>query len=121
MPQQILKPCRKSGCRAVTLNGYCNKHLSSAPKRNYQREYSKRNHKFNKLYNHKWAKARKAFLQEHPLCVRCSKVNQLTSSFIVDHIQPHRGDLALFWDQSNWQPLCKPCHDAKTAHEDRQK
>jgi len=37
---------------------------------------------------------------------------------VVDHIVPHRGDRALFWDTSNWQPLCKPHHDAKTARED---
>lgn len=22
------------------------------------------------------------------------------------------------WDECNWQPLCKPCHDSKTARED---
>lgn len=26
--------------------------------------------------------------------------------------------MALFWDEANWQPLCKPCHDQKTARED---
>jgi len=23
------------------------------------------------------------------------------------------------WDESNWQALCKPCHDRKTWMEDR--
>lgn len=32
---------------------------------------------------------------------------------------PHRGDQKLFWDESNWQALCKPCHDRKTWTEDR--
>ena len=36
----------------------------------------------------------------------------------VDHIAPHQGDDALFWDQTNWQPLCNGCHSAKTARED---
>ncbi|WP_456243258.1 HNH endonuclease [Thermacetogenium phaeum] len=31
---------------------------------------------------------------------------------------PHKGDRQLFWDESNWQALCKPCHDSKTARED---
>ena len=31
---------------------------------------------------------------------------------------PHQGDQALFWNASNWQALCKRCHDAKTARED---
>jgi 5-methylcytosine-specific restriction protein A len=38
----------------------------------------------------------------------------LEPAVIVDHIQPHRGDPGLFWAQSNWQSLCKPCHDRKT-------
>ena len=37
---------------------------------------------------------------------------------VVDHIIPHKGDQKLFWDTRNWQPLCKPCHDKKTATED---
>ncbi|MGI6721758.1 MAG: HNH endonuclease [Anaerovoracaceae bacterium] len=32
---------------------------------------------------------------------------------------PHRGDQKLFWDRSNWQSLCKSCHDSKTMTEDR--
>lgn len=30
---------------------------------------------------------------------------------VVDHITPHRGDYALFWDQANWQSLCAPHHN----------
>jgi 5-methylcytosine-specific restriction protein A len=36
---------------------------------------------------------------------------------VVDHIVPHRGDMALFWDRSNWQAMSKLCHDRKTARE----
>jgi len=32
----------------------------------------------------------------------------------TDHIIPHRGDQALFWDETNWQRLCLPCHSRKT-------
>ena len=38
-----------------------------------------------------------------------------------DHIVPHRGDMRLFWDESNWQPLCKRHHDVKTRNEDHDK
>lgn len=38
---------------------------------------------------------------------------------IVDHIKSHRGDPILFWDEENWQPLCKHHHDVKTMTEDR--
>jgi 5-methylcytosine-specific restriction protein A len=37
---------------------------------------------------------------------------------VVDHIKPHKGDEELFYDINNLQPLCKCCHDRKTAKED---
>ena len=37
---------------------------------------------------------------------------------MVDHIEPHKRDQRLFWDTSNWQSMCKPCHDSKTATRD---
>lgn len=69
------------------------------------------------LYGHQWRKARRAFLAAHQFCATCSKDGRLTPARIVDHIRPHKGDLGLFWDQGNWQPLCQPCHDRKTAIE----
>lgn len=38
---------------------------------------------------------------------------------VVDHIVPHRGDPVLFWDERNWQPLCKRCHDAAKQSEEK--
>ena len=66
-------------------------------------------------YDTRWRKARKAFLQLHPLCAECMKEGKLTPATVVDHIVPHRGDPRLFWDEKNWQPLCKDCHDRKTG------
>lgn len=60
-------------------------------------------------YGSKWRKARLLYLAEHPWCVQCP-----AASTVVDHITPHRGDLELFWRPSNWQALCKRCHDRKT-------
>jgi 5-methylcytosine-specific restriction protein A len=57
------------------------------------------------------------YLYRHPLCVNCHDQGYLEPATVVDHIQPHRGDQALFWDPSNWQALCKTCHDRKTAQE----
>ena len=37
---------------------------------------------------------------------------------VVDHIKPHRGDQKLFWDRSNWQPLCEHHHNVKTLRID---
>lgn len=69
-------------------------------------------------YDGRWRKAARAFLQEHPLCVRHLEKQRLVEATVVDHVRPHRGDYELFWDRSNWQALCKPCHDRKTALED---
>jgi len=47
--------------------------------------------------------------------VECRSYERLTPATVVDHIIPHRGDERLFWDETNWQPLCKQCHDKKTG------
>jgi len=64
------------------------------------------------LYGHRWRKASKTFLMHRPLCIECSRLGRVTASQVVDHIVPHRGDIKLFWDTDNWQPLCKLCHDS---------
>lgn len=71
-------------------------------------------------YGWKWQQARAAFLArpENALCARCQTKGKLTPATVVDHIKSHHGDQVLFWDRNNWQPLCKICHDIKTATED---
>ena len=69
-------------------------------------------------YGHRWQKAREGFLRAHPLCARHEARGEVVAAEVVDHIVPHKGDLSLFWNRSNWQPLCKRCHDIKTACED---
>lgn len=62
-------------------------------------------------YDHRWQKARLTFLARFPLCSMCQKLGRTVAATVVDHIVPHRGDQALFWNTTNWQPLCAPCHD----------
>lgn len=71
-------------------------------------------------YGLDWRIARKWFLSEHPLCRHCldAKPQRLTPATVVDHIKPHKGVMALFWDADNWQALCNRCHGIKTAKED---
>ncbi|QDV24403.1 HNH endonuclease signature motif containing protein [Aureliella helgolandensis] len=66
-------------------------------------------------YDRRWRVARRRFLSDNPACRQCEKRGRIIAATIIDHIIPHRGDKALFWRQSNWQPLCKRCHDQKTA------
>lgn len=37
----------------------------------------------------------------------------------VDHIKPHKGSDALFWDEGNLQTLCKACHGSVKARLER--
>jgi 5-methylcytosine-specific restriction endonuclease McrA len=65
-------------------------------------------------YSGTWDKARAGYLAANPYCRRCGE-----PASVVDHIRPHRGDKALFWDKTNWQPLCTPCHSGTKQREER--
>ncbi len=73
----------------------------------------------------RWRKVRQAvFLRDRYTCrmAGCGRLDGDTSRLVCDHVRPHRGDEALFWDERNLQTLCKPCHDsAKQAAERRQR
>lgn len=70
------------------------------------------------FYNEtRWRDLSKSFLSKNPLCVQCLKSDRITSSAVVDHIKPHRGDKTAFYNISNLQALCKRCHDMKTHSE----
>lgn len=71
-------------------------------------------------YTYRWQQDSQAFLLLHPLCQceDCARLGRFRPSKVVDHKVPHRGDMNLFWDRSNWQAMAKQCHDAKTARED---
>lgn len=73
-------------------------------------------------YNGKWQRARADFLAQadNVLCRMCQAIGLVELATVVDHIVPHKGDMELFWDRSNWQPLCKRHHDReKQQHERR--
>ena len=112
MPTRPKNPCKHPGCPALVPYGtkYCAKHkvlhpeeIRSAGERGYGRA---------------WQKARKHYLEAHPLCVECQKEGRYTQATDVDHIIPHRGDQRLFWDKGNWQALCHKHHSIKTRQED---
>lgn len=110
------RPCRHPGCRQLTSDGQCDAHRKQAQREQDQRRGSAAS----RGYDSKWKIARAYYLRKHPLCVgqECKADHRVTPATVVDHIIPHKGDKQLFWDSDNWQPLCKPCHDAKTARED---
>lgn len=58
----------------------------------------------------RWRKARDRHLAENPLCALCERLDITKAGDTVDHIIEHKGDYNLFWDESNWQTLCRSCH-----------
>lgn len=67
-------------------------------------------------YSTAWDKAREGFLKSHPRCAMCGQ-----PATVVDHKTPHRGDKKLFWDKTNWQPLCTSCHSSRKQSQERGK
>jgi 5-methylcytosine-specific restriction protein A len=109
------KICGNPGCSKLVPIGtrYCN---DCAKKKTKQYEQN-RNTEWQHLYGSKWQHARKSFLSQHPLCAECLKGGTTKAANVVDHIIPHKGNINIFWNVSNWQSLCKRCHDKKTATE----
>ena len=130
MPKAAPKPCNHPGCGVVVRDGSsrCAQH-----KRVEARALdARRGSSAERGYGGPWQKARDGFLRSHPLCVRHEQRGEKVGADVVDHIVPHRLKQAkdsqdpvriakareLFWDQGNWQALCKDCHDSKTEAED---
>lgn len=63
-------------------------------------------------YSTAWDKARAGFLRLHPHCAECAREGLIVRASVVDHVQPHRGDQALFWSHANWQALCGNHHSS---------
>lgn len=116
MPISAPRPCTYPGCGALVRDGSgrCDKHKRVEAKQ-LDRERGTANERG---YTYAWQKAREGYLRNHPLCKLHQDQGRVVAATVVDHIIPHKGDRSLFWDSNNWQPLCKPCHDHKTATED---
>lgn len=88
-------------------------------------------------YGYAWQKARGGHLRNHPFCVFCLRDAGVAATSIegvilecatrnvavpyasvVDHMDPHRGDMTLFWDTSRWQSLCAHHHSAEKQRQE---
>jgi len=109
------KGCFEPGCPNVTHSTYCTSHAT----KHIKQIERKRGNANQRGYTYRWGKERKAYLLRHPMCVECMEERGVVSAAtVVDHITPHKGNMELFWDVTNWQALCKGCHDVKTSKED---
>lgn len=63
----------------------------------------------------------KIFLRDLYTCQNkeCGRLESNTALLVCDHIKPHRGNVHLFWDETNLQTLCKTCHDTIKQREEQ--
>lgn len=110
----IKRMCLEPGCtKCAGQGGYCEAHARQEKPRLFEGARRKRSAPYISLYNTgAWRKMRAAFLGSHPFCARCG-----SPATVADHVIPHRGNEALFFDEANLQPLCKACHSRKTLEE----
>jgi 5-methylcytosine-specific restriction enzyme A len=122
MPRAPQKPCNTPGCGVLVASSkrFCEKHdRLKSPTLTIQKNaggVSLNRHE--RGYSNEWVAASKAFLARNPLCRRCLDRNFVRGASVTDHIVPHKNIAKLFWDENNWQPLCKRCHDQKTFASD---
>jgi 5-methylcytosine-specific restriction protein A len=116
MPSKPKKPCSYPMCGELTTEAYCEDHK----KQDKRSRDKNRGTAHERGYNARWRKARKMYLARNPLCQceDCQKLIVPLPANVVDHIEPHKGDYELFWDEDNWMAMNKRCHDRKTARKD---
>jgi 5-methylcytosine-specific restriction protein A len=85
-------------------------------------QFSGRNQPWRAWYKLKrWQDLRiKVFLRDGFTCqCGCGHMEGNTSLLVADHIKPHRGSEAMFWNIENIQTLSKSCHDTKKQAEEQ--
>lgn len=64
----------------------------------------------------RWQHIRKAQLEAD--CYTCRMCKRVTTELVCDHVEPHRGNEAMFWS-GPFQSLCHSCHDSRKQAEER--
>lgn len=102
-----LRYCAEAGCTVRVVRGRCPEHAivrveSARPDLEVRRWYR----------TERWTRVRRAVIVD-AVCT-CAACGVVTLRMEVDHVVPHKGSPALFWDRANLQALCHDCHTAKT-------
>ena len=111
MPRMPDHPCAHPGCPRLVPRGrkYCEEHAAQHPEE--VRPASERG------YGSAWRRARKRYLEAHPLCVECMKEGRYTKATDVDHIVPHSkgGQDTL----ENTRICCRRCNQSLGGKQNR--
>lgn len=71
------------------------------------------------MYNNRaWQEYSRRFIRGKA-CVLCLQAGRVEPAKVTDHTIPHCGNMDLFNDPNNHQPLCISCHNRKTVNEQR--
>lgn len=119
-----MKFCLGPNCRRRCEGAYCDDCKG-------KRERARRGSSSERGYDWTWRTRALAFLAQYPLCgmrppdgrgqfvapimSQCHDEKRVTPAVQVDHVEPHRGDKQKFWDEGNWQALCRECGARKSA------
>ena len=66
-------------------------------------------------YGYDWQQFRARILADNPLCVDCEDAGKVTPAKELHHKQKIKDRPELRLDVDNVMPLCKECHDARSA------
>jgi 5-methylcytosine-specific restriction enzyme A len=116
-----MRYCSVPRCPETVRSGRCPTHAKAR-----QQMYDRYKQGDTRYDTTRWRRLRASVLAENPLCTVCEQQGQITVATVVDHRQPHRGDVRLMYDldflegkssESNLAPMCASCHGRKTAGE----
>lgn len=72
-----------------------------------------------RFYGEEWNKYRRRYLHYNKHCYACGASSEHGARLHLDHLIVHRGNMELFWNETNIIPLCHHCHSVVTARFDR--
>lgn len=114
MPSRPQRPCRATGCPALTDSGWCEAHKtqSTASAKHHD---AQRGSASARGYDSAWRRHRLVYLARHPLCNDCLAAGRVVVATDVHHVIKLRERPDLKTVESNLMALCSPCHDTRTA------
>jgi 5-methylcytosine-specific restriction protein A len=116
MPAKAKRGCAQ--CGVLTSERYCAAHAGLAKRHDAERNKDPIRKLFNTV---RWKWTRLNVLSRDRICVICKSWAASEADHVIaarKYVQQNGGDMDRFYDMSNLQGLCKPCHSSKTATED---
>lgn len=95
--------CATPACRELVTHGHCRTHRPSQVRR------FGRDPRYGSL---RWRLVSRRQLAQHPFCVRCGHVAEVTDHIVPVYRAPDR-----FFDPTNHQSLCAQCNREKAVAE----